>query len=259
MILNDLTKVTKARIATEKQVLPLAKLKQQIDVSKIKLDFPFEKQLRQPGISFICEIKRASPSKGDIKTKIDVTAIAKAYQAAGTTAISVLTEPDYFKGTLTDLQKVADQVEVPVLRKDFTVDPYMIYQAKAAGASVILLICAILNDDQLREYFALANQLGLSVIFEAHNKNEIKRAIQAGARIIGINNRNLKNFTVNMENAKQLRNLVPDDILFISESGIKTHQDIVELEKIGVNGVLIGETMMVADDKIVKLKELAHG
>lgn len=259
MILDDLTKATRARIAKAKQELPLAKLKQQIDFDQINSDFPFERQLRQPGISFICEIKRASPSKGEIKANIDVVAIAKAYQTAGATAISVLTEPDYFKGTLTDLQQVTTEVTLPVLRKDFTVDPYMIYQAKAAGASVILLICAILTDEQLQGYFALANQLGLSAIFEAHNENEIKRALKVGARIIGINNRNLKNFTVNLDNAKQLRSLVPDDVLFISESGIKSHQDIAELEALGVNGALIGETMMLADDKVAKLKELAHG
>ncbi|WP_429971093.1 indole-3-glycerol phosphate synthase TrpC [Fructilactobacillus sp. Tb1] len=259
MILDDLTNVTKVRIAKEKAALPLDDLKKQINYDAITYDFPFETALRKPKMSFICEIKRASPSKGDIKTKIDVEQLAKAYQQAETTAISVLTEPDYFKGTLADLQQVTGAVDVPVLRKDFTVDPYMIYQAKTAGASVILLICAILDDNQLHEYFEIANQLGLSVIFEAHNETEIKRAIAAGARIIGINNRNLKNFTVNMDNSKQLRELVPDDILFISESGIKSHAEIAELEAIGVNGALIGETMMLADDKAQKLKELAHG
>ncbi|USS85587.1 indole-3-glycerol phosphate synthase TrpC [Fructilactobacillus myrtifloralis] len=259
MILDDLTNVTKARVARAKAQQPLAELQEQVEARDLTTDFPFERALHHPHLSFICEIKRASPSKGDIKTTIDVAQLARAYAAAGASAISVLTEPDYFKGSLTDLETVAQTVSIPVLRKDFTVDPYMIYAAKQAGASAILLICAILSDQELREFFALAEHLGLSAIFEAHNATEVQRAIAAGARIIGINNRNLKNFTVNFDNAKQLREAVPADTLMIAESGVKTAADIRELSNLGVDGVLVGETMMLAAYPREKLEELRDG
>ncbi|USS86323.1 indole-3-glycerol phosphate synthase TrpC [Fructilactobacillus cliffordii] len=259
MILDDLTNVTKARVARAKEQQPLAELQSQVEELDLITDFPFEQALRHPQLSFICEIKRASPSKGDIKTTINVSQLARDYATAGASAISVLTEPDYFKGSLADLETVTQTVSLPVLRKDFTVDPYMIYAAKRAGASAILLICTILSDRELCEFLALANHLGLSAIFEAHNATEVQRAVVAGARIIGINNRNLKNFTVNFDNAKQLRAAVPTDTLMIAESGVKTAADIRELSKIGVDGVLVGETMMLTADPVAKLKELRDG
>ncbi|ANZ57477.1 indole-3-glycerol phosphate synthase [Fructilactobacillus lindneri] len=259
MILDDLTAATRKRVAKEKEQYSIFDLQERVAKLPIKRDFPFEKMLREPGIHFICEIKRASPSKGDIKTKINVATLANDYEQAGADAISVLTEPEYFKGTLADLKTTVNQVDLPVLRKDFTIDPYMIYQAKLTGAIVILLIVATLTDEQLQTYFDLANQLGLSAIIEVHNADEIKRALKVNARIIGVNNRNLKNFTVAMDTSRNLRSLVPDGVLFISESGIKNHSDVAKLERIGVNGVLVGETMMLANDKQRQLADLKNG
>ncbi|WP_413627494.1 indole-3-glycerol phosphate synthase TrpC [Fructilactobacillus vespulae] len=259
MILDDLTNATKKRISIEKKQLPFTRIKKLVAELPVNDEFLFEKQLQQTGLNYICEIKRASPSKGDIKLNIDVESIAKSYEEAGAAAISVLTEPQYFKGNLTDLEKVVANVSVPVLRKDFTIDSYMIYQAKLAGASAVLLICAILTDNELKKFFELANKLGISAIFEAHDEREIKRALAIGARIIGVNNRNLKNFTINLSNARNLRKLVPKRVLFISESGVKSSNDIDELKAANVNGVLIGETMMLAKDKKKKLLELSNG
>ncbi|MEM0562374.1 indole-3-glycerol phosphate synthase TrpC [Leuconostoc mesenteroides subsp. mesenteroides] len=209
-------------------------------------------------MSVVAEIKQASPSKGQIvpSSEFDYQGIAKDYEVAGVDAISVLTEENYFKGSLDILKTVAADSATPVLRKDFTIDPYMIYEAKVAGSQIILLIVAILTDEQLKEYLSLANELGLSVIVEAHNEEEILRAVKANARIIGVNNRNLKDFTVDFDNTKRLRQLVPPEILFISESGIKDRSDVVTLEQIGVDGILVGETFMKAADKLAAIQQL---
>ncbi|GMA68833.1 indole-3-glycerol phosphate synthase [Leuconostoc litchii] len=214
--------------------------------------------MNQSNISIIAEIKQASPSKGQIVSpeKFNYQQIADDYKNAGVDAISVLTEESYFKGSLGILTDVAARNDIPTLRKDFIIDPYMIYEAKVAGAQIILLIVAILTDDKLGEYLSLADKLGLSVIVEAHNDEEIKRAVSARARIIGVNNRNLKNFTVDFNNTIRLRKLVPADILFISESGIKNRTDVETLEQNGVNGILVGETFMRATDKIAKINQL---
>lgn len=217
----------------------------------------FEQAIKKPGISFICEVKKASPSKGLIAKEFPYLEIAKEYEAAGASAISVLTEPYYFQGNSSYLSKIAENVSIPVLRKDFIIDEYQIYEAKILHASAILLICAILSDEQLTRYIGIADSLGLDALVEAHDEEEVKRAINANARIIGVNNRNLKTFTVDIMNSIRLRNMVPKDIAFISESGIKSSDDISRLEEHGVDAVLIGETLMTAPDKkeaIAKLR-----
>lgn len=216
----------------------------------------FEAALAAEGISFICEVKKASPSKGIIAQEFPYLQIAKEYEAAGAAAISCLTEPYWFLGKDVYLQEIASKVRIPVLRKDFTVDEYMIYQAKALGASAVLLICAILDDEQLRAYGQLAEELGMSALVEAHTEEEISRALAADARILGVNNRNLKNFQVDIAQSRRLRAMVPEDVLFVSESGIKTPEDIAALRKNGTDAVLIGEALMRAKDKKAMLDTL---
>lgn len=200
-------------------------------------------------MSFICEVKKASPSKGLIASDFPYVDIAKDYEAAGAAAISVLTEPEYFLGSNEYLKEIRRHVSVPLLRKDFTVDPYQIFEAKVIGASAVLLICALLDTETLRTGIHLCDSLGMSALVEAHDEEEIKSALRAGARIIGVNNRNLKTFSVDFSNSIRLRSLVPDDVLFIAESGVKSADDIRLLHEAGVDGVLIGETLMRSADK----------
>lgn len=258
MILDDLVAATRQNMLARQNQKSLHDLQKEAARITVSRGFPFEKSLAQQKISVIAEIKQASPSKGQIvpSSEFDYQEIAKDYEVAGVDAISVLTEERYFKGSLDILKTVAADSATPVLRKDFTINPYMIYEAKVAGAQIILLIVAILTDEQLKEYLSLANELGLSVIVEAHNEEEILRAVKANARIIGVNNRNLKDFTVDFDNTKRLRQLVPPEILFISESGIKDRSDVVILEQIGVDGILVGETFMKAADKLAIIQEL---
>ena len=221
-----------------------------------KGNFAFENALKTPELSFICECKKASPSKGLIATDFPYLQIAKEYEAAGADAISVLTEPKWFLGSDEYLREIASQVSIPCLRKDFTVDAYMIYEAKLLGASAVLLICSILDASQMREYISLCDELGLSALVEAHDEAEVQKSMDAGARIIGVNNRNLKDFTVDTGNSRRLRSLLPPDVLFVSESGVKSAEDVASLRKIGADAVLIGETLMRAPDKRAKLREL---
>lgn len=221
-----------------------------------KGDFALEKALRKPGLSFICECKKASPSKGLIAEDFPYLQIAREYEAAGADAISVLTEPKWFLGSDRYLREIAGAVSIPCLRKDFTVDPYMIYEAKLLGASAVLLICSILEQGQLAEYHGICEELGLSALVEAHDEGEIRMALDAGARIIGVNNRNLKDFSVDTENSRRLRALIPKDILFVSESGVSTAGDAAALREIGADAVLIGEALMRAKDKRQLLKQL---
>ena len=207
-------------------------------------------------MSFICECKKASPSKGIIAEDFDYLKIAKEYEAAGADCISVLTEPKWFLGSDDYLRDIVNTVKLPCIRKDFTVDEYMIYEAKVLGAKAVLLICAILSEGQLKEYIKICHELGISALVEAHDEAEIKMAVAAGARIIGVNNRNLKDFSVDTKNSKRLRQLIPEDIIFVSESGIKDSEDIKALEAENVNAVLVGEALMKAEDKALKLKEL---
>lgn len=210
-------------------------------------------------MSYICEVKKASPSKGLIAPEFPYLEIAKEYKAAGASAISCLTEPFYFMGSDTYLREITETVDIPVLRKDFTVDKYMIYQAKAFGAAAVLLICAILNDQELLEYRELAETLGMDALVEAHDENEVARALKTGAKIIGVNNRDLKTFKVDMNNSIRLRNLAPDNVVFVSESGIKNAGDIAILERNRVGAVLIGETLMRSPDKKAALEDLNGG
>ncbi|NLU52817.1 MAG: indole-3-glycerol phosphate synthase TrpC [Clostridiaceae bacterium] len=218
--------------------------------------FPFEKALMKDDISFICEIKKASPSKGIIADDFPYIDIAKEYEMAGADAISVLTEPEFFLGRDEYLHEIQREVSLPVLRKDFIIDSYQIYEAKVLGASAVLLIAALLDTDTLRQFIHLCHELGLSALVEAHNEMEIESALKAGARVIGVNNRNLKDFTVDINNSLRLRKLVPDTVLFVAESGIKSKEDIDALKKAKVNGVLIGETLMRSRNKCEALKKL---
>lgn len=219
-------------------------------------EFPFEKALSKPGLSFICECKKASPSKGIIADDFPYIQIAREYEAAGADAISVLTEPKWFLGSDSYLKEITSSVGIPCIRKDFTVDEYMIYEAVLLGASAVLLIVSILSPEKLSEYIRICDRLGLSSLVEAHDESEVRTALDAGARIIGVNNRNLKDFSVDVSNSGKLRRLIPEDVIFVSESGVGGREDIRRLEDIGADAVLIGETLMRAPDKKRKLDEL---
>lgn len=254
-ILDQLAGHARERTEQAKQKTPLSVLKEQAEALP-KGTFAFEQALKAPGIAFICECKKASPSKGLIAPDFPYLSIAKEYQAAGADAISVLTEPKWFLGRDEYLREIASAVSIPCLRKDFTVDEYMIYEAKVLGASAVLLICSILTPAQLRDYQAVCDGLGLSALVEAHDEGEVEMALAAGARIIGVNNRNLKDFTVDTENSRRLRAMIPPSVLFVSESGVKTPADVENLRQVGADAVLIGETLMRAADKKSKLSEL---
>lgn len=254
-ILDELAKYACTRVSKAKREISLDRIKEQA-LSMPKGNFEFENVLKKPGISFICECKKASPSKGLIASDFPYLEIAKEYEAAGADCISVLTEPKWFLGSDTYLKEITENVSIPCLRKDFIVDEYMIYQAKLLGASCVLLICSILKEDKLKEYIQIADSMGMSSLVEAHDADEIEMAIRAGARMIGVNNRNLKDFSVDTDNSRKLRNLIPSDILFVSESGIKNAADVKQLYDIGADAVLIGETLMKAKDKKAMLKEL---
>ncbi len=255
-ILDTIAAYTKERIKKSKASLPLNELARLALSCNCETGFPFEKALAAKGISFICECKKASPSKGLIAEEFPYLTIAKEYERAGASCISVLTEPKWFLGKDEYLKEISDAISIPCIRKDFTVDEYMIYEAKLLGASAVLLICSLLSTDTLRDYIHICDTLGLSALVEAHDEREISSAINAGARIIGVNNRNLKNFTVDIENSGRLRSLVPKNILFVAESGIRTREDVKALEAAHVDALLIGETLMRSADKKAMLDEL---
>ena len=256
MILDKIVEATKIRVAQEKQVESLEAVKAAALALPPDTGFPFEAALRQQDFNFICEVKKASPSKGIIAEHFPYLDIAKEYEVAGAAAISVLTEPDFFKGDKKYLQEIASTVKIPVLRKDFIIDEYQIYQAKVWGASAILLICACLDVPALTKFRELADSLGLSSLVEAHDEVEVQMAIDCGARIIGVNNRNLKDFTVDVQNSVRLRNLVQDDVIFVSESGLETPEDIQVLRDNNIGVALMGETFMRPPNKVEKLAYL---
>ena len=256
MILDKIVEATKIRVAQEKQVESPEAVKAAALALPSDTGFPFEAALRQQDFNFICEVKKASPSKGIIAEHFPYLDIAKEYEVAGAAAISVLTEPDFFKGDKKYLQEIASTVKIPVLRKDFIIDEYQIYQAKVWGASAILLICACLDVPTLTKFRELADSLGLSSLVEAHDENEVQMAIDCGARIIGVNNRNLKDFTVDVQNSVRLRNLVQDDVIFVSESGLETPEDIQVLRDNNIGVALMGETFMRSPNKVEKLAYL---
>ncbi|WP_407717189.1 indole-3-glycerol phosphate synthase TrpC [Eubacterium pyruvativorans] len=255
-ILDTIADAARKRTARSKQIIPAEEMIRRARAMNPDTGFPFEKALKKPGLSFICECKKASPSKGLISRDFPYLSIAREYEQAGAAAISVLTEPEWFLGSDEILREIAGSVSIPCLRKDFVVDEYMIYEAKVLGASAVLLICALLDEDTLRRYMEIADSLGLSALVEAHDPAEIETAVRSGARIIGVNNRNLKDFTVDVRNAYRLRKLVPRDILFVSESGIRTPEDIRILRDAGADAVLIGETLMRAKDRSAYLDYL---
>lgn len=255
MILDTLANEARRRVAELKKQKTLDVIMREAETLP-KGDFAFQKALRQKDIAFITEVKKASPSKGLITEDFDYIRIAKEYEAAGAAAISVLTEPAYFLGCDKYLKDIRQTVKIPIIRKDFTVDEYQIYEAKILGADAVLLICALLDTKTIERYLTICDKLGLSALVEAHDADEIKSALAAGARVIGVNNRNLKDFTVNLQNSFTLRNLVPKDVVFVSESGIKTPEDIAVLRANGTDAVLIGETLMRSGDISGEIRRL---
>lgn len=254
-ILEQLAAHARERVSEAKRRRTIEEVRR-LALAMPKGNFAFEKTLKKPKLSFICECKKASPSKGLIAEVFPYVEIAGEYEMAGADAISVLTEPKWFLGRDEYLKKITENVSIPCLRKDFTVDEYMIYEAKLLGASAVLLICSILSEDEIKNFIKVCDSLGISALVEVHNEEEINIAINAGARIIGVNNRNLKDFSVDTDNSKRLRSLVPEGIIFVAESGVKTAEDIHALHQIGVDAVLVGETLMKASDKKAKLQEL---
>ncbi|MCL2228018.1 MAG: indole-3-glycerol phosphate synthase TrpC [Oscillospiraceae bacterium] len=254
-ILQEIAERTKERVRAQKMKLPLEKLKGLVRPDSDS-GFPFEKALRSEDIAFICEIKKASPSKGVIAEDFQYLDIARDYEQAGAAAISVLTEPFWFKGSDSYLRKIADAVKIPLLRKDFTIDSYMIYEAKLLGASAVLLICSLLDEGTLSKYISIAHELGLSALVEAHSEEEVEAALVAGARIVGVNNRDLKTFDVDIALSERLRRLVPADVIFVSESGISSPEDIAKLREIGADAALIGERIMRSPDKKAEIRRL---
>ena len=254
-ILDTIAENARERVKLAKESVPTRTIMEKA-LSLPKGDFAFEKALAKEGLSFICECKKASPSKGLIAEDYPYEEIARAYEAAGADCISVLTEPKWFLGSLEHLKTVTSNVGIPCIRKDFTVDEYMIYEAKVCGASAVLLICSILPPDVVEKYIGICDELGISALVETHDEEEVKAAVSVGARIIGVNNRNLKDFSVDTGNSRRLRELVPAGTIFVSESGVKTAEDVKGLREMGADAVLVGETLMRADDKKAKLAEL---
>ena len=254
-ILDELAEHARERVRAAKMRIPLSEIRRTAE-DLPHGEFAFEKALQKPGLSFICECKKASPSKGLIAPDFPYLEIAKDYERAGADAISVLTEPKWFLGDDRYLREIAAVVRVPCLRKDFTVDEYMIYEAKSLGASAVLLICSLLDAGALKAYRELCDDLGLAALVETHDKAEVVAALGAGARILGVNNRNLKDFSVDTENSLKLRERVPREVLFVSESGIRNAADIVPLKNAGVDAVLVGEALMRAEDRRARLMEL---
>ena len=254
-ILDEIASYARLRVEEKKKEKPIEAIRFEA-ASFMKKDFLFEKALKGEDISFICECKKASPSKGIIAENFPYADIALEYEKAGADAISVLTEPKYFLGKEEYLSEISSLVSVPCLRKDFVVDEYMIYESVILGASAVLLICSILTNDELERYLSICHNYGLSALVEAHDEKEIRTALECGAKIIGVNNRNLKDFSVDTDNSKKLRDLIPDNVIYVSESGIKDAKDVEKLRNIGVDAVLVGETLMRAKNKKDKLEEL---
>jgi indole-3-glycerol phosphate synthase len=254
-ILTKLSDYAKERVAEAKTKVSAEEIKSRA-LALPKMNFEFEKALSKNDMACICECKKASPSKGIIAEEFDYLTIAGQYEDAGADCISVLTEPGWFLGSDEYLRQIAGAVKIPCIRKDFTVDEYMIYEARTLGAAAVLLICSILTPSQISGYIGICDELGISALVEAHDEKEIAIALKAGARIVGVNNRNLKDFSVDTSNSRRLRDMVPEDVIFVSESGISSAQDVELLRKAGVDAVLVGETLMRAKDKKARLKEL---
>lgn len=255
-ILEQLADYAKQRVEDAKKIKPEDIIRKEAYSMNADTGFPFLKALRKEGLSLIAECKKASPSKGLIDPEFRYLDIAKEYEKAGADAISVLTEPKWFLGSLEYLREIAANVHIPVLRKDFIVDEYMIYEAKTSGASAVLLICSLLNEETLSRYLSIAHELGMSALVEAHDENEVRMAVNSGASIIGVNNRNLRDFTVDLNNSIRLRDLAGENIVFVAESGIRSREDTKKLEEGNIHAVLIGETLMRAENKTEMIAEL---
>lgn len=255
-ILQTIADYARVRVEKEKETLSAKEIIRLCEKDGVSDGGRFESALRKPGISFICEVKKASPSKGIIAEDFPYVEIAREYEAAGADCISCLTEPKWFLGSDEIFKEIRAAVSTPMLRKDFIVDGYQIYQSRLMGADAVLLICAVLESEKLKEYLKLCEALGLAALVEAHDEAEVDRAVSAGARIIGVNNRNLRDFSVDIQNSGKLRSLIPKNIIFVAESGIRTKEDIEALKKDNVDAVLIGETLMRACDKAAVLKSL---
>ena len=254
-ILSEISKYAMIRVLKDKETMSLDRLKS-LTENLPKGDFPFEEALKRPGISLICEIKKASPSKGVIDPEFNYLKIAKEYEKGKADAISCLTEPKWFLGSDEIFKDIRKKVSLPMLRKDFVVDEYQIYQAKLLGANCILLIVSLLNKETLEKYINLAASLGLSALVETHDEEEIKTALSAGAKILGVNNRNLKDFSVDLNNAKRLRELIPENVIYVAESGIASLSDAKMLKEAGADALLIGEFLMRSDDKALLIKKI---
>ncbi|MDO4275754.1 MAG: indole-3-glycerol phosphate synthase TrpC [Eubacteriales bacterium] len=259
MILNKIAADTRIRVEEAKRSVSPEEMKEKALSMNVRTGFPFEKVFREPGLHFICEVKKASPSKGLIAEDFPYVEIARSYEKAGAAAVSVLTEPHFFQGSNEYLREIRANISIPILRKDFTVDPYQIFEAKVIGADAVLLIASLLSGAEIQEYQYICDSLGLSALVEVHDETELMTAVNAKARLIGVNNRNLKDFTVNLGNSLHLRELAPKEIPFIAESGIRTSEDVARLYEKGVNGILVGETLMRARDKGDMLRKLAGG
>ncbi len=257
-ILDEIAAYARERVAVDKRATDLLELKKRIANGEMpkREPFAFEKALAGPELGFICEVKKASPSKGIIAEVFPYLDIAKEYEKAGADCISCLTEPKWFLGSDKIFTEIRAAVNTPMIRKDFTVDEYQIYQAKTMGADAVLLICSILSKEQLSEYMGICEELGLTALVETHDEKEMEKAIEVKARLIGVNNRNLKDFTVDIENSRRLRAMAPENALFVSESGIRSEADIPPLKKSGVNAVLIGEAFMRSNEKAQFLERM---
>jgi indole-3-glycerol phosphate synthase len=270
MILDEIAAKTRLRVGEAKRKMPLKAMRARAEAlgrnaappagaTHDPTEFPFARALAAPGLSFISEVKKASPSKGLIAVDFPYLQIAGDYEAAGAAAVSVLTEPEYFLGSDEYLREIAALVKIPVLRKDFIVDPYQIYEAKTLGASAVLLICALLDTDSLAAYIKIAASLGLSALTEIHSEAEAESALKAGARIVGINSRDLRTFTVDFALTGRLRKFLPPGIITVAESGVKSREDIRVLTELNFDAVLVGESLMRAPDKKKYLAELRSG
>lgn len=256
-VLDKIVAGKKEELEASKQMRPLDELKRLIHKQASPLDFA--QALRGSGVKLIAEIKKASPSQGVLKADLDLATLARIYAENGASAISVLTEERHFQGSLGSLRIVKEAVRrkpVPLLRKDFIFDTYQVYESRAFGADVILLIAAILKEDELRALLSLSHELDMKCLVEVHNEKEVEQALESGARVIGINNRNLTDFSVDLETTEKLRKFIPKDRIVVSESGIKNRADIERLRKCNVNAVLVGEALVISDDIPGKIKEL---
>jgi len=259
-ILDELSQYARVRVEQDKKKMSLRRLKEETDKlmsrGASRESFIFENTLKKEGLSFICEVKKASPSKGIIDPEFRYLDIAGEYEAAGADCISCLTEPKWFLGSDDIFRDIRAAVNTPMIRKDFTVDEYQIYQAKLMGADAVLLICALLNEAEIKKYLRICDELGLSALTETHDEEELKKAVSCGARLIGVNNRNLKTFEVDTENSRRLKEIAPEGVTFVSESGIRGIEDIPPLKAAGVDAVLIGEALMRAKDKAELLEAM---